>query len=513
MHAPVQRPPFNKVRHRADNEKLLHEISTFCRRVGMAESTFGRRAVNDGKFVTRLRFGGRVTTHTVERVRAFMSRGPVPAPRDVAVIGAAPLRPDVTAELASRPAEHEEAPMAQAEKPPRSRAARVESRPSPSANGGRGSPRHFRFYDNRQKYLLFVTTCTEKWVVAQRVELELEHVRPRPPALRLFDAGVGDGSVLTRVMRSMHDRFPTIPFYIVGKEISLEDVRLALEKMPDRFYEHPATVLVMTNMYYSEAPWLKPNSLAAASGLVWKDVALSGSTAGQFERQITDLQAFLSSHWTAKISKTSGNPVYERPVVLVIYREDHKLLLDAVRPQQGAVRADFDLVLASQPYRARAPIEFKASKVVAPLARALGPGGRLIGIHSHGDDPGLEIIRKVWPGENPFQMDRHELLKATKQALGPEARGLNFNAYSDQRSIFRYDMHTLPSEITSSIGTSTLLAAWNAAVYVAQIEDDRLESVIGDRGYLDATREVLQKHGKLWFNNESYVISRQRYTP
>ena len=24
----------------------------------------------------------------------------------------------------------------------------------------------FRFYDNRQKYLLFVNTCSEKWVVA-----------------------------------------------------------------------------------------------------------------------------------------------------------------------------------------------------------------------------------------------------------------------------------------------------------------------------------------------------------
>ena len=36
-------------------------------------------------------------------------------------------------------------------------------------------------------------------------------------------------------------------------------------------------------------------------------------------------------------------------------------------------------------------------------------------------------------------------------------------------------MHTLPSEISStasSIGTSTLFAAWNAAIYVAQVEDD-----------------------------------------
>ena len=40
-----------------------------------------------------------------------------------------------------------------------------------------------------------------------------------------------------------------IGFYkdIVGKEISLEDIRLALEKMPDRFFEHPETVLVLTN--------------------------------------------------------------------------------------------------------------------------------------------------------------------------------------------------------------------------------------------------------------------------
>jgi hypothetical protein len=245
--------------------------------------------------------------------------------------------------------------------------------------------------------------------------------------------------------------------------------------------------------------------------LVWHEVALTGSTSGTFERQITDLQSFLTANWTAKISPKSGNPIYERPVVLVLYRQDHKLLLDAVRPAQGAVKAEFDLVLASQPYRARASTQFKATKVVAPLARALGPGGRLIGIHSHGADPGLEIIQRVWPGENPFTMDRHELLKATRQALGGEARGLNFSAYSDQRSLFRYEMHTLPTEITSSIGTSTLLAAWNAAIYVAQVDDQRLESVMGDPHYLDATREVLQKYGKLWFNNESYVISRHRY--
>ena len=372
--------------------------------------------------------------------------------------------------------------------------------------------RNFRFFDNRQKYLLFVHTCSEKWVVASRVALELANIHPRPPALRVFDAGVGDGTVLLRVLRATHDRFPHTPFYIVGKEISLEDVRLALQKMSDRFFEHPATVLVLTNLAYADAPWLAVKSLSAASSLVWHEVPLAGDSAYQFEQQITELVPFLSQNWKAGVSAKTGNPVYERPVVLVLYREDHKFLLDPIIPRPGGTMANYDLVIASQPYRARASLEFKARRVIAPLAKAIGPGGRLIGIHSHGHDPGMEIIHKVWPGDNPFTHDRHQIMKAAKQELGTAGRGLNFTAYADNRSLFRYEMHTLPTEISEqSIGTSTLFAAWNAATYVAQVEDDRLAEVVGDGRYFAPTREVLREHGGLWFYDESYVISRRRH--
>ena len=42
-------------------QQLLAEISDYCRQSGLAESTFGRRAVNDGKLAARLRNGGRIT--------------------------------------------------------------------------------------------------------------------------------------------------------------------------------------------------------------------------------------------------------------------------------------------------------------------------------------------------------------------------------------------------------------------------------------------------------------------
>ena len=55
------------------SETLLRDIAEYCRGARMAESTFGRLAVNDGKLVSRLRLGGRVTTDTVDRVRAFIA--------------------------------------------------------------------------------------------------------------------------------------------------------------------------------------------------------------------------------------------------------------------------------------------------------------------------------------------------------------------------------------------------------------------------------------------------------
>ena len=164
------------------NDEILAQISEFCRQADMAETTFGRRAVNDGKLVHRLREGKRITIDTLDRIQAYIAAA---APGGVA--------------------------------PPRGLVVPPEKR-DPRGN--------FRFFENRQKYLLFVHTCSEKRVIAQRIALELSAIHPRPPALRVFDAGVGDGTVLARVMRAMHVRFPHMPFYIAGKELSLEDVRL-----------------------------------------------------------------------------------------------------------------------------------------------------------------------------------------------------------------------------------------------------------------------------------------------
>ena len=242
----------------------------------------------------------------------------------------------------------------------------------------------------------------------------------------------------------------------------------------------------------------------------WQEVCLTGTTADEYAQQIEDLGTVLANGWQTTPSPRTGNPLVVRPSVLVIYREDHEFLLDAVIPTPRGTVGQYDLVLASQPWRARMGADFKVEKVLAPLARSLAPGGKLLAIQSCGHDPGLEIIQQLWPGEQPFQVSRHELLATLRRELASDYRHYDLSALPDDEAIFRYEMHTLPSEIGDRIGTSTLFAAWNAAIYVNQIEDERLDAVVTSGAYLEATQRVLRKHGGLWFNDEAFVVARRR---
>ena len=470
---------------------LLTDIENFCRSYDIAETTFGRQAVNDGKLCQRLRTGKGITINTVYKIQDFIrNKSALPNPLQ--------LTPGTGATIGSQ------SPHSKTGAPSASSGTTIRSEPASAKK------RPFRFYDNRQKYLGFVNTCDEKWKVAERAAHELSHVQPVPPALRIFDAGVGDGSVLSYLLRATHQKFPTIPFFVVGKEISLEDVRLCLDNLPDRFAEHPASVICITNLFYSEAPWLMPGNMAAAAALNWHEVSLQGSSAQEYGEQLQAIDDILVDGWEVKVSDKTGNPRYVRPSVLVIFREDNRFLLDSVIPRRGQVCGDYDLILAAQPWRARMTARFKAEKVLAPLVRSLGPGGRLLAIQSAGNDPGMELVNLIWPDENPFQVDRHDLLKALKEKLGRAASNYNFNAGSDNKSIMKYEMKTLPNEIADSIGTSTLFAAWNASTYVAQIEDDRLQPAVASGAYLEATEKVLQKHNGIWFHDETFVVSRRR---
>ena len=133
----------------------------------------------------------------------------------------------------------------------------------------------------------------------------------------------------------------------------------------------------------------------------------------------------------------------------------------------------------------------------------------MVVVHSHGNDPGLEIIRGVWPDEDPFQTNRHVLADAARDHfVEPGDDELSFEPITDEEAIIRYQLHAMPSDVQEHIGTSLIVAAWNAAASVAQIDEKRLSEALSSGRYVPATRRVIQQSEGVWFNDEAFVITR-----
>jgi hypothetical protein len=129
-------------------------------------------------------------------------------------------------------------------------------------------------------------------------------------------------------------------------------------------------------------------------------------------------------------------------------------------------------------------------------------------VQSTGHDPGMEIVRRIWPGDEPFATPRATLMKEIDRQLNADGRVFRFENHDDAQALFSYHLHAMPNEVTNRLSTSTALAAWNAAVYVAQIDDERVAEAMQNADYMKVTNEVVLKHGGLWFQDESFAVVR-----
>lgn len=58
------------------HDDILLSIKNHCEAARISESTFGLRAVNDGKLVDRLKSGGTITLGTLQKIKDFMRCNP-----------------------------------------------------------------------------------------------------------------------------------------------------------------------------------------------------------------------------------------------------------------------------------------------------------------------------------------------------------------------------------------------------------------------------------------------------
>ena len=367
--------------------------------------------------------------------------------------------------------------------------------------------KNFRFFDNRQKYLLFVTTTNEKNKIADALKPIVHKLKPNYPSLKIFDAGMGDGSLLMNIMRQCHQRMPNIPLLVSTKEISMEDVRLGLEKLPDRFVEHKNTVFVISNLNYVESTSLRSNNIRKQKKMNWKVVKLKGNSSLDFNVQLRKLnQEFLAKKWQVETNPKTGTSTYKEPSVIVIYRKDQEFVLQDVIPKKNNGKTDYDLIIASQPYRSRVSAEKKVKYVIEPMIKSLAKKGKLIVVHACGGDPANKIIKKIWPKENPFPYLYSSIEKYIKSNTDKSL--LKTLKFHKQKKV-KYILRALPNEISGGIATSLIFSAWNAAVYVNQISDEQIMKAQSQKKYQKIVQGIINKNKGLHFNNELFIIEKK----
>ena len=207
-----------------------------------------------------------------------------------------------------------------------------------------------------------------------------------------------------------------------------------------------------------------------------------------------------------EINKKNGNPTYKEPSVMIIYREDQEFNVNELIPRINNGANKFDLIIASQPYRSRISAEKKVKYVIHPMIDALKPKGKLLTIHASGNDPANKIIKKIWPKENPFPSLSNSIIHYLKKNLDKNLLAkLNFK----DKKIIKCKLRALPNELSGSIATSLIFSAWNASIYVNQIDDDKVMKVEKSKNYEDVVQKIVTKNKGLYFNNEIFVIEKK----
>ncbi len=462
-------------------EEIVKIIGAFCEKYGIAESTFGRLAVNDGKFVSRISAGSRIEPETAERVATFMQAADR---REIRLRG-------------------------------RPRRKKTESNAEKMAElinmeTSIRTPGSFAFFEQRQRFHVFANTTNESWVLADRIAEDLKNLEPGPPGIRIFYAPMDNGITLTRTLRALHAEFPNVPVLVVLKGRGLEDLRNTMGRLVDRLAEHPLSVFVMTNLYVREALDLIKTSTDCPHETAWREVALEGDRSYDYQQQMAQLYSDLSQEWLIHQGE-HGQPVYQRPSVVTIYRKDQRFQLDKIIPKPNQPGRQYDYCLLNHPYLHSHTTKFRIDHMLKPVADALAPGGQMTVIQSHGQDPAHEIVQKVWPDQLIPSVSRYDIIRELRRAFGAQQGNFSFSGLTDAKSLFRFDMHTLPAAPDQDLGALSLSSAWNNAVYFAEVKEELAQAAMreGNR-YLEVTSDVLAKSGGLWFVNETFSVTRKR---
>ena len=359
-----------------------------------------------------------------------------------------------------------------------------------------------RFFDDRLKYLSFIQNTSEKRAISLELAPFVESMPKNRTFLRILDAGTGDGTIKSNVIKTFHKFHPYTSLLITGKEISYEDLKNTLEKMPDRFVEHPNLLVTMTNVRFSELAYIENNNKLKDKKIKIYNLVLKEDNSYDFHDQINKLNTFIKKYWGIEIDNKSRTS-YAYPCLIRIYREDHKRYLEPFL-KNDYENNNYDLVIASQAYRAASDVKTKVNNVIAPLMRLLNKDGKLLITHSCGNDTVEKIIKVVWKDKNPFPNSAKEIIEFLKNNPVDEYSKYFFS----KPKSYTFNFKRSPDQTVSELFGHDVDAKWANILYVAQIPEKDIQEIEKSLKAKQKIQKAILKEQKILFKNEIFTITK-----
>ena len=363
-----------------------------------------------------------------------------------------------------------------------------------------------RFFDDRLKYLSFIQNTGEKKAISEKIYSHIAGLSQNKSYLRILDAGTGDGTIFSNIVKSFHRYHPYTSLLITGKEVSYEDLKNTLEKMPDRFVEHPNLLITMSNVKFSELGSIESSNKIKDKKVKKFNLILKSDNSFDFNSQIsgTLLGNFIKKNWGIEIDN-KGRTSYSSPCIIRIYREDNERHLKQFIGNDYK-NNKYDLIIASQAYRAASSAKVKVNNVIGPLMRLLNKSGKLIVTHSCGGESVQRILKLAFKDKEAFPNTAKDIIEYLKD----NPYGEN-NIYKFLNPIsYYFKFRKSPDQTVTELFGHNTDAKWANILYVGQIPEKDILNIEADQRLYNKVKRAINNSGKIQFKNEIFSIVRQR---
>ena len=340
------------------------------------------------------------------------------------------------------------------------------------------------FFDSRDKYLSFINSTNEKSKIAFEIATYLKKTKIKGDAFKIFDAGTGDGTIISTLLSAVHDKFPQDPIIVVGKEISIDDINALLSYLGYRFYEHKNLVFCITNVSYQDIY----NKNFDNCKFLKKE--LIGNSSFSFNQQLMGMSDVIKKNWELKEDSASTVLKPKQKSFMAIYRKDQKISLNHLIPKKlQDIPKLYDFVIASQAFRLRSPYQRTLNLVLLPLLKMLDKKGQLFFIYSSGNDFTKKILNQFFPKINPFQYSNPKDFISNISNNIPSFR----KKYKVSVSSFFYSFLNISLSSIRKFSPMNSLGLWNAITYVGQVSEDEQKGIAINVKFLDKISTIAKK--------------------